>query len=433
MNIKLDKKRLKALPSLVVGDEKGNLFDIPEYGMLGRSGNRFIPPEKETLINLPYGSDLHHLPNRYPVGVNRKTGNIVVLKNYRGIDVYAASAFLAPAHTALYLAAFEKNIPAVPLPLFAYTALGFKGDGFVVTALRVDEDSRQDCENFNQEGIIRRGKSLLENFKGNRLATHLIENCAFDYLCPAARNWVNGRFEAPIPVSMGCNSECEGCISKQPDASDVPSTQDRLTFIPTVEEIVGYTVPHLDNALRGIVSFGQGCEGEPLTQAALIEEAIREMRNRTKRGTINLNTNASMPAAVGKLCRAGLDSIRISMNSCREPLYYSYFKPKGYAFSDVLESMRIAKEEGVFVSLNYFIYPGLTDGEEEIATLTKLLEEIPVDMIQMRNLNMDPDLYTELLGRESFESEASGIRAWMKRVKSVRPALKFGYFNPPLR
>jgi len=136
---------------------------------------------------------------------------------------------------------------------------------------------------------------------------------------------------------------------------------------------------------------------------------------------------------VERLCNAGLDSMRVSMNSCREPLYDSYFKPKGYAFSDVLQSMRIAKEGGAFLSLNYFIYPGLTDGGEEAAALMKLLDEIPVDMIQMRNLNMDPDIYSRLLGKGIFEGEASGILAWMKRIKTVRPALKFGYFNPPLR
>jgi len=67
---------------------------------------------------------------------------------------------------------------------------------------------------------------------------HLIQNCAFSYLCPAARNWVMGRWEAPIPVSIGCNAACRGCISLQPEDSGVPATQERLTFIPTAQEIV---------------------------------------------------------------------------------------------------------------------------------------------------------------------------------------------------
>lgn len=432
MKNKLNRKTLNALPSLVVSDEAGSLFDLPEYAMVGRSGHDFVIPEKEAIISLPYGSDLHVLPDRYPVGIDRRNGKIVPVKNYGGMNVFAASAFLAPAHTALYLAAFEKRQGAQTLPLFAYAAVGFDGKDFVATGLRVDKDKRQDCRNFDQEEIIRRGKKLLKKFKGNRLTSHLIENCAFDYLCPAARNWVMGRWEAPIPVSMGCNSECQGCISKQPEESGIPSTQDRLGFTPTVDEIVAYCLPHLEMAPRAVVSFGQGCEGEPLTQARLIEEAVKEMRKRTKKGTINLNSNASMPEAVERIFMAGLDSIRVSMNSAQERYYNRYFKPKGYTFNDVKESMKIAKALDKWVSLNYFIYPGFTDREDEVNALTSLIKEIPVDLIQMRNLNMDPDLYWQEMGLGDGDGKAMGMRKWMKKIKEVQPRIKFGYFNPPL-
>ncbi|MBE9503095.1 MAG: radical SAM protein [Proteobacteria bacterium] len=432
MNAIKDKKILSTLPSLVACDSKGNLFDIPEYGMLARQGNEFVLPEKESLIPLPQGSDLHILPGRRPVGINRKTGETLTLTEYMGEEVFAASAFLAPAHTALYLAAYEKKSKMQPLPLFAYCALGFKGENFVVTAFRVDKEERQDCRNFNQDEIIKRGKKLLEQYKGNRLTTHLIENCAFTYLCPAARNWVMGRWEAPIPVSMGCNSQCHGCISKQKMESGIPATQERLTFIPTADEIIAYTVPHLNKAERAVVSFGQGCEGEPLTQAKLIEEAIIAMRAETKRGTINLNTNASLPAAIERLCVAGLDSIRVSMNSAQKTFYDKYFKPQGYSLDNVLESMRIAKGFGLWLSINYFIYPGFTDSEQEVEALTKLLDEIPVDMIQMRNLNMDPDLYYNDMGLGESENKCIGMRQWMKVIKKVRPAIRFAYFNPSL-
>lgn len=432
MSSKLSRKQLNALPSLVVSDEAGNLFDLPEYAMMGRSGNEFVIPEKEALIPLPYGSDLHILPDRYAVGIDRRSGKIKTVKNYGGMRIFAASAFLAPAHTALYLSAYQKKADAQTLPLFAYSAVGFDGQNFVATALRVDKDKRQDCHNFDQEEVIRRGKKLLKKFNGNRLTQHLIENCAFAYLCPAARNWVMGRWEAPIPVSMGCNSECQGCISKQPEESDVPSTQDRLNFIPIVREIVEYCVPHLESAPRAVVSFGQGCEGEPLTQAGLIEEAVREMRKKTKRGTINLNSNASLPHAVERICKAGLDSIRISLNSAQEHYYNRYFKPKGYTLTEVKESIKIAKALNKWVSLNYFIYPGFTDRADEVDALISLIKEIPVDLIQMRNLNMDPDVYWEEMGLGEIEGETIGIRKWMKKIREARPAIKFGYFNPPL-
>ncbi|MBE9537403.1 MAG: radical SAM protein [Proteobacteria bacterium] len=424
---------MKALPALVVSDEEGNLFDLPEYAMPVRHGNSIVLPGKKDIISLPCGSDLHTLPGRYPVGIDRRSGKMLTLREYEGMRLRAASAFLAPAYTALHTAAFEGQAGADTLPLFAYAPLGIEGDDFVTTAMRVDREVRQDCENFDQDEVLRRGKKLLERFAGNRLTTHLIENCAFTYLCPAARNWVMGRWEAPIPVSQGCNSQCTGCISMQEEDSGIPSTQDRLLFTPTAEEITAFTVPHLEEAPGAVVSFGQGCEGEPLTQAMLIEDSIREIRKRTKRGTINLNSNASLPAAVERLCIAGLDSIRVSANSLQKRYYDRYFSPKGYSFDDVIESIAIAKRHNVWVSLNYFIFPGFTDSETELSALTALLRQFPVDMIQMRNLNMDPDLYISTLGEEAFEHLGGfGIRQWMKEVRKVSPAICFGYFNPCL-
>jgi pyruvate-formate lyase-activating enzyme len=412
-----------------VSDSKGNLFDLPEYGLAVRQGDTIVTPAKKEIISLPEGSDLHMLPQRYPIAVDRKTVEFVTLKTYRGIRLSAASAFIAPAHTALHLAAYERRSDAVRLPLFAYAPLGFDGKQFVTTAKRVDRDERQDAKNFDQTKVIRRGNALLEKYPHNRLTAHLIRNCAFTYLCPAARNWVMGRWEAPIPTSVACNSSCLGCISKQPKESGVPKTQDRITFVPTVEEICEYAVPHLEKAPRSVVSFGQGCEGEPLTQAAVIEDAVRAMRRRTKRGTINLNTNASLPEAVERICTAGLDSIRVSLSSAQEALYGKYYRPRGYAFDDVIESMRIAKKNGVWVSLNYLVFPGFTDSRAEMVALKHILREIPVDMVQMRNLNIDPDWYVETLGIGG-EGEPIGILAWMKEMKKVRPELRYGYFNP---
>ncbi len=423
----------KSLPSLVVSDAKGNLFDLPEYGLVVRRGSAFNLPDPKEIIPLPPGSDLHRLPDRHPIGVDRKTGKITALKTYQGMRIFAASAFLAPAHTALALTAYKKRRQAVTLPLFAYAPLGFDGKNFVTAGIRADRDKRQDADKFDRDEIVRRGTRYLERYPENRLTTHLIRNCAFTYFCPAARNWVMGRWEAPIPTSIACNAGCLGCISKQPPASGVPSTQQRIAFVPTVDEILEYTVPHLEKAPRAIVSFGQGCEGEPLTQAGLIEQAVREMRKRTKNGTINLNTNASRPDLVERICKAGLDSIRVSMNSARKEWYTAYFRPKGYSFDDVLQSLRIAKKRKVWVSLNYFIFPGLTDTPEEADALTRLLRELPVDMIQMRNHNIDPDWYLDALGIGEENMQPLGILWWMEEMKKTRPGLKYGYFNPYLK
>ena len=69
-----------------------------------------------------------------------------------------------------------------------------------------------------------------------------------DYHCFAAKNLFFRRWEAPLPTSPACNSRCLGCISLQEAPDCCPSSQERLTFVPTVEEICQVAVPHLRQA-----------------------------------------------------------------------------------------------------------------------------------------------------------------------------------------
>ncbi len=131
-----------------------------------------------------------------------------------------------------------------------------------------------------------------------------------------------------IAVSPGCNARCIGCISKQ-EEEDLISPQDRLTFIPNVDEIVEVALPHLESAEDAIVSFGQGCEGEPLLQWHRIAAAIKAIRARTDKGIININTNASNPRWLQRLYDAGLDTIRVSTISGHPETYTAYYRPSG--------------------------------------------------------------------------------------------------------
>ncbi len=417
-------------PYLVVSDGYGQVFEVPGLEMVGMSVNHRYLPEEEELIPMPHGSLLLELPGRKPVGYDRSRNKYVILDNYEGMPVIAAASFLAPAYTQLYRAAFVTHDNAVTLPLFAYTPVGWKQDGFWVSAVRVDEDVRQDLALFDAKQIERGARQTLQKYPGNRLVEHLIENCVRRYYCPAAQNFVLGRWECPVPVSPSCNARCIGCISKQP-ADAVPVTQDRLSFVPTVDEILQFAVPHLEQAQRAVISFGQGCEGEPLLQGELIEEAIRQIRKKTGRGTINLNSNASDPHIVERLCKAGLDSIRVSLNSARAELYAAYYRPRNYTFADVVESIKVTRKYHKWISLNYFIFPGLTDNPDELKALTKLALDHKIDYIQMRNLNIDPEWYIDELDLDSSPHHAIGILKWQAQLKAKAPWLRFGYFNPP--
>lgn len=423
--------RLLPDPYLVVSDASGNLFEVKDLLALGRSGGTAVRPHPVQYHPLPEGTLLFHLPGRRPVGWDPRTARAVTLTHYEGMEVCAVAAFLPPAHTLLYLPAWERGPDLSPLPLYAYCAVGFRDGGFVAPFLRVDPDERQDAKNFVPEQIEAGAARLLQRFPGNRLVEHLVNNCVRSYCCPAARNLALGRWEAPLPVSPACNADCIGCISFQPDG-EIPVTQPRLKIMPTAEEIAALAVAHLEQAPRPLVSFGQGCEGEPLLRAEVIERAIRLIRQKTSRGSINLNTNASRPEAVARLAAAGLNQIRISLNSARRDLYERYYRPRNYTFQDVLDSGRAVAEAGGLVTLNYFIFPGITDTEAECAALDQVIEGAGVRFIQMRNLNLDPDYYLSSLGLPAGLPPGFGVDRWMKRIGQAHPGVGLGYFNPPL-
>ena len=49
----------------------------------------------------------------------------------------------------------------------------------------------------------------------------------------------------------------------------------------------------------------------------------------------------------------------------------------------------------------------------------------------MRNLNLDPELYLELI-EDVPTGPCMGLANFMKRLRKACPDLKFGYFNPYL-
>ena len=343
---------------------------------------------------------------------------------------WAVAAFIPPAHTGLYLAAYETAPDAPTLPLFCYTAAGWHNDKFYVPAVRIEKDIRQEYSGYDKSIIDSGTQRLLHAYPHNRLVEHLMKNCCQTYNCPAARNFAIGRWECPVPVSPACNANCIGCISFQPQEESIPSTQDRLTFKPTPEEIVEFTVPHLEQASYPIISFGQGCEGEPLLMWETIREAIIEIRKHTNKGSININTNGSRPDAVDLLCKAGLNSIRVSTNSARKHIYEAYYRPNNYSFEDIVESIKVVRGYGGWASINYFVFPGMTDSEDEYEALRKLIMETDLSMIQWRNFNIDPDWYLGKIG-VTDTGACMGVKHLMEAIHEEFPKVRFGYFNPP--
>lgn len=413
-------------PFLLYSDGQGNIFEDTSLYAVGRSGWDVYPVPTEEWIPLPEGGSMYELPGRRAIGIDVETGDMRLCELG-----WAVAAFIPPAHTGLFLAAYETLPEAPTLPLFCYTAAGWYDDGFYVPAVRIESDIRQESAGFDETKVESGVATFLKAYPHNRLVRHLAENCALTYHCPAARNYFIGRWECPIPSSPACNANCIGCISFQPEDEQITSTQDRLTFKPTAEEIVEYTVPHLETAPYPIVSFGQGCEGEPLLMWETIRDSIREIRRHTPKGSININTNGSKPDAVRALCEAGLNSIRVSTNSARSEIYTPYYRPNNYVFEDVVESLKVVRSFGGWTSINYFVFPGMTDSEAEYEALRRLIIDTDLCMIQWRNFNIDPDWYLGRLG-VAETGECLGMGQMLGLIREEFPALRFGYFNPPM-
>jgi pyruvate-formate lyase-activating enzyme len=412
-------------PYLLYSDGQGNIFEDTSLYAIGRSGWDAMPVAEEDWIPLPDGGSLYELPGRKGIGVDVVSGELRLCELG-----WAVAAFIPPAHTGLYMAAYETAEDAPTLPLFCYTAVGWHNDVFYVTAIRIEQDIRQECSGFDAHKVKEGVGHLISAYPHNRLVQHLASNCALTYECPAARNFFMGRWECPVPSSPACNANCLGCISFQPEEETIVSTQDRLTFKPSAAEIVEFTVPHLEQAPFPIISFGQGCEGEPLLMWETIKEAIIEIRKHTAKGSININTNGSKPDAVSKLMEVGLDSIRVSLNSARKEIYTQYYLPNNYQFEDIVESLKVVTDRGGWASINYFVFPGMTDCEEEYQALRALIKYSNLSMIQWRNFNIDPDWYLGKIG--VYETgDPIGVKQMMDLIKEEFPNVKFGYFNPP--
>ncbi len=417
---------LNESPFLMYSDGSGNIFEDISLYAVGRSGWDAFPVPVEDWIELPEGGQLYELPGRRGIGIDVETGDMRLCD--KG---WAVAAFIPPAHTGLYMSAYETMPDAPTLPLFCYTAAGWHNDKLYVPAVRIEKDIRQEAIGYDDDNIQSGHDNLLTAYPDNRLVKHLMENCCMTYTCPAARNLALGRWECPVPVSPACNANCIGCISFQPQEEEIFSTQDRLTFKPTAEEIVEFTVPHLETAPFPIISYGQGCEGEPLLMWETIKESIIEIRKHTSKGSININTNGSKPDAVKALCEAGLNSMRVSMNSARKKIYTSYYLPNNYKFEDLIESLKVARSYGAWTSINYFVFPGMTDSVEEYEALRKLIKATDLCMIQWRNFNIDPDWYLEKID-VADTGECMGVKQMMELIREEFPNLKFGYFNPSM-
>jgi len=363
---------------------------------------------RDELIPAPDGSVEMILPGR-PVLTTRGA--------MRGR--YALAVMLPAGYTRLLVPAYEREPNAPVLPLFGYTFACVIDDDLYVAAMKTDESEDWQPRTFGEGELERLLDRRMRRDPGNQVLAQ-VALCSREYGCFTAQNVFLERGEAALPVSPKCNARCVGCISEQEPGAGLASPQVRVTYETTADELARIAIHHLECVDDGIVSFGQGCEGEPLLRSIAIAAAIERIRSARSNGTINLNTNGSMPQALERCIDAGLQAVRISLNSFRPHAYAAYYRPLGYDLDDVFASIRLAVQRGLRVSLNLLTHPGVTDDEEEVAAMRDFLRDVRVQMIQTRTLNIDPEWYFEAVGRPRAPI---GMRAAIAAIRDAHIAV----------
>ena len=423
---------------LVFADAEGRLYDHPSLEaavcVVDRP-ERAAPGAFRPLPGNGASASVSALPGRLPVGIDPATGTLEVVESVviegRKIRPVAVAALFPPGWTRTNLPAYFTQGLAPVLPLYGYAAAGWRDGRLVGAGLRTDPRGHWDPSLYNTPDLRARVEARIAEDPDNRIL-HQTARCALDYRCFTAQNVFYRRWEGAIPMSPACNAQCVGCISEQDPEEGPPPSQWRIAEGPSVDECARMAVPHLESAGDGaIVSFGQGCEGEPTLRADAMAEACREIRARTAKGTLHVNTNGSRPEVWGPLREAGLDSCRISLNAAEKAVYESYYRPTGYGWEHVAESVREAKRVGLFVSLNLLVFPGVTDSPAQAAALAELVADAKPDCVQTRNLCIDPDAYLACLPETERAAAPLGVEGLLREMMRAHPGLKVGNYNVP--
>jgi pyruvate-formate lyase-activating enzyme len=390
-------------PGLAYADTRGRIFYDAALRPLADGGDVREPRPSE-LIAAPPGTVRAMLPGRIPRVVRGKTSARHV----------ALGALLPAGYTRLLLPSYRAEPGAPTLPLFGYTYACVVDDELYVAAMQTDASDDWTPRRFAENELELLVERRRASDPGNGVLAQLAL-CATAYGCFTAQNVFLERGEAALPVSPKCNARCIGCISEQEPGAGIPSPQLRVVEETTADELARIALAHFAVVPGGIVSFGQGCE--PLLRATTIARGIEAIRAVSGTGTVNLNTNGSLPKSLRMLIDSGLQAVRISLNSFRPEIYAAYYRPLGYDLDDVFASVRMAVDAGLRVSLNLLTHPGVTDDVRELAASDAFLASTRVAMVQTRTLNIDPARYFAAVGRPV--SPPLGMREALRRIAAA--------------
>jgi pyruvate-formate lyase-activating enzyme len=412
----------------LLSNDDGELRTAPSgWEPLGQSG--WQEQEISAWIALPPQATLMHLPQREALG--RRRGGAAVQPI--GAGALAVAAVLPVGYLRLLFPAYRSQGRTAPptLPLYGYCAAAELDGEVVVAASRSDDFSPWTGRRPSQERLTAAVEQAQRQMSRSRVIAQL-SGCALQHNCLTAQNTFLRRYEGALPTSAACNADCLGCISLQTD-SGAPTPQPRIPRAPTAEDLIQVGTYHLDGARErgeaGMLSFGQGCEGEPLLRERALRPVALELSRRYPEATIHVNTNGSRPAALEGLIRAGVNSVRISVFSFRQDLFATYYRPRGYTIEEVLECARTARRLGAQLTINLLTFPGVSDTPEEIALTLRTLRQLEVEQVQLRTLNADP---LWLMAQLPPLAPGIGLPSLTATLRRELPAVRLGNFTRPV-
>jgi len=372
-------------------------------------------------IRLPAGTEVVPLPGRTGIGLDR-SGRAREL----GAGRFGVAAIVPIGYLRIGLPAYEDDPVAAPLKPRGYAAVGADADGeLVVAAIGLDPEAGA-ADGRAAPGLDVRITAMQREHPSNRVLRQLAR-CAKDYRCRAAANAFLGRHDCALPVAAARNERPSELLVLRDDAEASPT--EPAAFKPTPEEVADAASRHLAGG-GTLVAFGRACEGEPLLAVRVIEAAIVAIRERTRLGTIHLETNGSAPIALRRLCEAGLDSVAVRLASARAETYETIHRPEGFRFADVRASIANAVGAKISVALRVLALPGLTDRARELDALLGLAADLPAgSSLVLSDLSADPQRALRITGGTEA---VIGIERVLDRLRTDAAHLRIVALPRPL-
>lgn len=397
----------------VHSDRSGRLVQATDY--VAAASNGLTDREITSAIPLPDDAIVVPLLDRVAIGIDR-SGKPRQL----GAARLAAAAILPLGYVRIALPSYGASARATALDPRPYAAIAADESGaIVVSAVAIDEDAA--APDRRADPAVRLAMSAgLRAQPANRVVRQLAR-CARDYSCRAAVNAFLRVADGAVPVGAPSNEHsADGVlVNARPDAAPT----DAAAFHPAAEEVAEAAAAHLSSG-GATVAFGRACEGEPLLVARILEAAIAEVRTRTDRGTIHLETNGSVPSAIARLALAGLDTVAVRIASARSDTYERLHRPSGYRFTDVRASVAEAVRAKIGVALILLTMPGLTDTPREIDAVIALAGELPAGSeLLLRDLAADPARVRALV---DTDEQPIGMLAALERLRTEVSHIRVG-------